>query len=239
MKGVIYYTDNRIQNPIKDLVRKHILESKLSIISCSLKPINLGKNIVISGQRSYPTMVKQILTCLENSEADYIFFCEHDVLYPKSHFDFTPPKDDIFYYNENVWRWWIKGDTAIRYDRMLPLSVMCVNRKFALDHYRMRWQKINEWGLDHFRSREPRLARLWGYEPGTKKQSRGGFSNDDFETWSSKEPVIDIRHSNTFSSPKVKLEEFRHQPTGWQEINIKDIKEWNLASLYQAGMKNS
>lgn len=238
-KGIVYYTDNRIGEPIFSLVQKYILESDLPIISCSLKPIEFGKNIVVEGERSYPTMVKQILTALENSSAKYVFFCENDVLYPKSHFDFTPPKDNIFYYNENVWRWWIYGDTAIRYERMLPLSCMCANREFVLDHYRMRQRKIEEWGLDHFRSREPRMARLWGYEPGTKKKKRGGLTDDDFETWNSEDPVIDLRHRKTFSSPKIKLEDFKHAPKNWQEINIKDIPKWNLASLFPAEMRCS
>ena len=184
-------------------------------------------------------MVKQILTCLENSTADYVFFCENDVLYPKSHFDFTPSKDNIFYYNSNVWRWWFKGDKVIRYDRMLPLSCMCCNRELALNHYKMRQQKIEEWGLDHFRSREPRLARLWGYEPGLKKKRRGGLTDDDFNTWSSDEPVIDIRHKWSFSSPKITLDSFKHKPSNWQEINIKDIKVWNLVSLFPREMKYS
>lgn len=230
-KTIIFYTDNRIKEPIKSLVRGLLLEVELPIVSCSLKPIDFGTNIVIEGQRSYPTMVRQILTALENSKEKYVFYAEHDVFYPKSHFDFTPPRDDIFYYNENVYRWWSKGETAIRYDRMLPLSCMCCNREFALEHYRMRQSKIEEWGLDHFRSREPRLARLWGYEPGTKKKKRGGLTNDDFDTWSSKEPVIDIRHKNTFSSPKIHLKDFKHAPENWQEINIDEVPGWNLREL--------
>ena len=231
MTGVIYYTDNRVKEPIKSMVRENILKSGLPITSCSLKPIDFGKNIVVEGQRSYPTMIRQIITCLENSIAENVFFCEHDVLYPKGHFTFTPPKNNVFYYNKNVWRWWLKGDVAIRYDRMLPLSCMCANRKFALEHYRMRQRKIDEWGLDHFRSREPRLARIWGYEPGTKKKRRGGLTDDDFDTWSSDDPVIDIRFWGTFSSPKIHLKDFKHKPTNWQEISIKDIPYWNLKKL--------
>ena len=231
MKSIIYYTDNRIKEPIKSMVQESLLKAELPIVSCSLKPINFGTNIVIDGQRSYPTMVRQILTALEHSKEKYVFFCEHDVLYPKSHFDFTPPEDNIFYYNENVWRWWAEGDVAIRYERMLPLSCMCCNKDFALEHYRMRQRKIEEWGLDHFRSREPRMARLWGYEPGTKKKRRGGLTDDDFETWSSESPVIDIRHRKTFSSPKIHLKDFKHKPTNWQEINIDQIKGWELKQL--------
>jgi hypothetical protein len=96
----------------------------------------------------------------------------------------------------------------------------------------MRQRKIEEWGLDHFRSREPRLARLWGYEPGLKLRRRGGLTDDGFDTWNSKDPVIDIRHKGTFSSPKIHLKDFKHKPTNWQEISIKDIPYWDLKKLF-------
>ena len=232
-KGIIYYTDNSLKDPLFTLVQDLILEARLPIVSCSLKPINFGENIVVEGSRGYVSYINQILTALMNSKADYVFFCEHDVMYSKSHFDFTPTRDDVFYYNENVWRWWDKGTTAIRYERMLPLSCMCVNRKFAIKHYILRKKKIYEQGLDQFRSREPRFARLWGYEPGTKKKKRGGLTDDGFETWSSYLPVIDVRYKGTFSSPKIHKEDFKHQPKNWQEIDIKDIKGWKLNNYYE------
>jgi hypothetical protein len=241
MKNIIYYTDNRIGKPIIPIVQKELLKAGLPIISVSLKPIDFGENIVLEEEkRSYPTMIKQIILGLEASKADYVFFCEHDCLYPKSHFYFTPPRDDIFYYNSNVWRWkWQRkynndpwDHKAITYDRMLPLSVMCANRKLVLDHYKMRQRKIKEWGLSHFRSREPRLARLWGYEPGTKKKKRGGLTDDDFDTWYSRSPVIDIRHKWSFSRPKVTLDKFKHKPKNWQEIPIEKIPYWNLKELF-------
>lgn len=228
MKGIIYYTDNRLWPPIFERCKEYIVASGLPIISCSLKPVDLGYNIVVDGVRSYPTMVRQITTALAGSQAKNVFFCEHDVLYHKSHFNFTPPSDDTFYYNENVWRWWFKDDHAIRHKRMLPLSCLCVNREFALDHYQMRIQKIEEWGLDEFRSREPRRGRIWGYEPGTKPRRRGGFSDDKFDVWQSEFPNIDIRHHKTFSSPKIKQEDFIHKPEDWQEINVADIPGWEL-----------
>ena len=231
-RGVIFYTDNRIGEPIRSIVQKHILESGLPITSTSLKPIDFGDNTVVEGERSYPTMVKQIISCLERSTTEYVFFCEHDVLYPESHFDFTPPKDDIFYYNSHVWRWRLWDDTAVTYDRMLPLSVMCVNREFALNHYRMRGKKIEEMGWSKTRSREPRWVRRMGYEPGTKKKRRGGLTDDNFETWRSEHPVIDVRHKGTFSSPKVKLEDFKHKPKWWKEIPIEEIKSWDLKGIF-------
>ena len=115
---------------------------------------------------------------------------------------------------------------------MFPLSCLCVNREFALKHYKTRQNKIEEWGLDKFRSREPRLARLWGYEPGTKKKRRGGLTDDEFDIWHSTYPTIDIRHKWSFSSPKIKLEDFKHKPKWWIEIPIEEIRGWKLKELF-------
>ncbi len=233
-KGIIYYTDNQLEEPIFSVVQKQILKSNLPIVSVSLSPINFGENIVLNNlSPNIVTMVKQITRALEESNADYVFFCEHDVLYPISHFDFVPLRDNIFYYNANVWRWKYPQNKAITYGRLISLSGLCVNREFALDHYKRRLAKILEmhWDLDTKRH-EPDWARKWGYEPGTKKIKRGGFWDDDFEIWESPYPMIDIRHGKTFSPPKVTLESFRHKPINWREIVIEKIPGWDLKSLF-------
>jgi len=232
--GCIYYTDNKIDHtPIIKLVRETILNSGLPIVSTSLKPIDFGDNYVLEERlRSYPTMVDQIVLALEKLSTDYVFFNEHDVLYSAEHFLFMPTEDNVFYYNSNVWRWRYGGDNiAIRYDGMLPLSCMCANRKFALEHYYKRQAKIKEWNLDDMRSREPRKARIFGYEPG-KSRKRGGISDDLVDTWHSKLPNIDIRHGRTFSSPKITLESFKHKPENWEEIPIEEIQGWDLRKLF-------
>jgi hypothetical protein len=232
-KGIIYYTDNRIDEPIIPIVQKYILKANLPIVSVSLRPINFGQNIVLEGLfRSYPTMVKQILTALEVSTAEYVFFCEHDVLYHPSHFDFIPSRDDIYYYNINNWRWDYPKDRAIQYDGLTSLSMLCANRQLALNHYKLRQQKIEEWGWDKVRSREPRWARRMGYEPGTKKRRKGGITDEDSETRRSEYPNIDIRHGKTFSQPKTTLDSFIHQPTGWKETTLDQIPGWNLKELF-------
>ncbi len=233
-KGCIYYTDNRPDPIILRVCQEQIKKSFAGeIISVSLKPIDFGKNIVLNGvQRSYTTMVRQIIMGLEALSTDYVFYLEHDVIYNFTHFDFTPPQDDVFYYNSNCWRWRLWDNKAITYDGMLPLSCMCANRQFALDHYHKRMEKIIEWGLDEFRSREPRRARIWGYEPGRKPRRRGGFSDDKSDIWTSEFPNVDIRHRRTFSSLKCSLDSFAHQPTGWREIPSSEIPGWNLQELF-------
>lgn len=232
-KGIIYYTDNRLAEPIFSIVQSQIKRSDLPIVSVSLRPISFGKNFVLDLEPSYLTMIKQITKALEESDSDNVFFCEHDVLYPLSHFDFTPPKDNIYYYNANVWRWKYPDNLAITYDRLISLSGLCVNRKFALRHYKERLKAIEKLNLQNDQRREPEWARKWGYEPGTKKKKRGGFSDDDFETWLSKDPIIDIRHGRTFSQSKVTLESFIHKPTNWQQTKLENISGWDLKSLFK------
>lgn len=231
-KGIIFYTDNRLEEPIFSVVQKLILEAGLPIVSVSLAPINFGKNIVVNGEPGYPSMVNQIVTALAESTADYIFFCEHDVLYHKTHFDFVPPKDNVYYYNMNNWRWDYPGNRAIRYDGLTSLSQLCANRELALKHYKLRREKMKEVGLEKFRMKDPHLARLWGYEPGRKKRRNGAFLEEKSDSWNSEFPNIDIRHSGTFSLPKVKLKDFHHRPTGWIETTLDKIPGWNLEELF-------
>lgn len=233
MKSIIYYTDNRIKGIILELSQRSILRSGLPIHSCSLEPIVFGYNTVLEGKvRSYPTMCEQILTALKSSLAKYVFFCEHDVLYHPSHFDFIPERDDVYYYNVNNWRWDFPNDRAIQYDGLTSLSMLCCNRELAIRHYELRLKLIEEQGLDKLRSREPRWARVFGYEPGTKKRRKGGVTDEDHVKRRSELPNIDIRHKRTFSAPKTTLESFKHPPEDWKEVTLSQIPGWNLKELF-------
>jgi hypothetical protein len=220
--------------PIFKLCQQYIKASGLPIVSCSLKPLNdFGKNIVLENRvRSYPTMALQILTALKASTAKYVFFCEHDVLYHPSHFNFTPERDDLYYYNINNFRWEYPKDRAITYDGLTSLSGLCCNRETAIKHYEYRLKLIQRWHLDEDRSREPRWARRFGYEPGTKKRRNGGVTNEEHVKRRSEYPNVDIRHSGTFSKPKVNLDGFKHRPENWKEVTIDQISGWDLKSLF-------
>ena len=232
--GGIYYTDFHVLPEIMKVCLENLKKNFIGdIVSVSLKrPLDLGKNIVIQALRSYPTMALQIYTALEASTSDYVFFLEHDVLYHKSHFDFVPPRDDIYYYDDNGWRWAYGSDFAITWDHLTPLSMMCANRLTALKHYKHRLDLIEKWGLDKIRSREPRWARRFGYEPGSKKINRGGVSDEDQESWTAPFPCIDIRHGGTFTRAKLYLNEFTHPPVNFREIKSDQIPGWNLRELF-------
>ena len=234
-KGAIYYTDFNVDLLIMKVCQEQIRNNfNGEIVSVSLnKPIDLGKNTVLENrERGYLTMVEQIIIGLETLTTDYVFYLEHDVLYHKSHFDFIPPKDNVYYYNVNNWRWDYPKNRAISYDKLISLSGLCVNREFAIKHYKKRLELIQKNRWDKDKSKDPRWARRMGYEPGVKSKRQSLFLDNDYEIHESKYPNIDIRHNKTFSPPKITLESFKHKPNSWKETTLDNIDGWDLKKIF-------
>lgn len=221
-KGVIYYTSNDIDPTLFRRVQQRILESGLPITSCSLKPIDFGDNYVLEADKGIVTYFRQIVLALQMSQADYVFFCEHDILYNQSHFDFEPERDDTFYYNTNVWKWDYGTDRVVAYDHQASVSGMCVNRKLALAFYQRRMEIILGNGWDRLPTHgNPTWARNLGYEPGRHRGNR--LEPARAEEWASERPIIDIRHSKNMTPQKMHIEGFKKKPTGWRESVIDKV----------------
>jgi hypothetical protein len=228
---IIYYTNNKLDKKIMEIVQAQLLKMNIPIINISLSPMNFGTNIVLNLSPSVITMFKQILTGLNSSTADYVFFTEHDVLYHPSHFDFVPSRDDVYYFNTNVWRWKYPEDYFITYDHLISLSGICANRLLLKRHYEKRLAHIESRGWED--GRDPNWARKIGYEPG-KPRRKGGFLDEKTDERKSLFPNIDIRHKRTITPPKVTLDSFRHLPTNWQQTTMNNISGWNLKGLIKA-----
>jgi hypothetical protein len=233
-KGIIYYTDNRLDENIFKTVQKQLSDIDLPIVSVSLKPIDFGQNIVLDLQPSIVTLFTQILTALEASTADIVFHCEHDVLYHPSHFEFIPPENNIFYYNTNVWRWKYPEDLAITYEHITSLSCLCADRQLLIKNYKERLRMIKENGWDKDTSREPHWARRMGYEPGTKSVRQKLIVDGICQYWRSEYPNIDIRHSKTLTKTKCSRADFKHPPPveSWKEKKLDEIEGWNLKTIF-------
>lgn len=215
MNGIIYYTSNRLKTEVKEGCWKQIERSGLPITRNDTPLPTIGAL----------SMFHQILDCLKRAKEDNVFFCEHDVLYHPSHFDFTPPRDDTFYYNVNVWRWDYYSNKVITYDHHASVSGLCVNRKLALAFYENRLRIIYEKGYDKLPTfGNPIWARTMGYEPG--KENKEG-EKALTEEWRSECPNIDIRHTRSMTAPKLRLEDFKHKPTNWQESTIEALPGWD------------
>lgn len=220
-KGIIFYTDNQLNLKIAHKVQKQLSkisqEKNIPIVSASLKPMVFGKNIYLPLQRGWLTMVKQILAALEASTADVIFFCEHDVLYDPSHFDFLPPQKDMYYYNENVWQVRASDGHALYYD-CKKLSQLCAYRELLIKHYKERIRRIEAEGF----------KMTMGHEPGTHNRKE---RIDDFkaESWRSSVPNIDIRHDTNATSSRWRQDQFRDQRNcqNWKESEANLLNGWS------------
>ena len=204
-KGIIYYTGGGLPENVAEAARQQLLTIGLPIVSCTLEPLDFGQNIIIEGERGYLTMFRQILAALEASTAEIIFFCEHDVLYPKDHFDFTPSRKDTFYYDHNWWKIG-NGDLAVHWDAD-QVSGLCCDRQLAIDFYK---QRIANFSSDNFDRK---------FEPMSGIQS---------ESWKAPTPHIDIRGKWNLTYNKWSLDNFRNKATAanFTQTTIDNIPGW-------------
>ena len=216
-KGIIYYTDSELPDKIALPVRQRLQEISekkgLTITSASLKKLDFGKNVHFpSLKRGFYTMFTQILSALEHSTADIVFFTEHDVLYDSSHFDFTPLMKDTFYYNQNVW--FLRQDGhAMHYD-VNQLSGLCVYRETAIIHFKERLKRLET----------EEFTRNMGFEPFT--HNRMQWENEfHLGTWKSANPNIDIRFGVNSTGMRWTKEEYRNQQLliNWQETEMPEL----------------
>jgi hypothetical protein len=227
-KGIIFYTDNRLEpliaNRVMDNLRKVADEKGIPIVCSSLKKMTFGdKNIHFpSLKRSIVTMFKQIYAALENSTADIIYFCEHDVLYPACHFDYTPRDNRHYCYNEHVWKMEVGDKTAMRH-YCGQTSGLCGYRELLLNHYKKRLTMIDE----HVKSmggtaKYDGYKKSWGFEPGkyltthnegeSNQHShyiKGRIDNVGSHGWRSEIPLVDIKHSNCLTANYWQLTVYR------------------------------
>lgn len=243
-KGIIYYTDNLTDESISKLVIDQLTqisqEDHIPIVTAAMKKrMDFGiKNVFFPSLkiRGVLSQAKQILGALENSTSDIIFFCEADVLYHPTHFDFTPPQHDVYYYNVNVWKVRWSDGHALKVNELKQLSGLCGYRDFLIRHYKKKIEIIEQRQRDIIASGEPLLnegvSKYMGYEPGMHSEPRG-VDNFPTDVWRSEFPIIDIRHDNNMTKNRWKKEEFKDQQytAGWTETNADKIPGWELEKL--------
>lgn len=221
-KSIIFYTDNQLTLKVAHQVQKNLKRiaavKGLPIVSVSLKPMSFGRNIHLPLQRGYLTMSKQILAALEASTADVVFFCEHDVLYHESHFDFTPPQKETFYYNENVFFVRAEDGHSLHYD-VKQLSGLCVYRETAIEHFKERVAMIEKEGF----------TRNMGFEPMTHGRIKWQHMYR-CEAWQSPYPNLDIKHGGNLTGQRWKKEQYRNQSQlkNWTESRLQDLQGWSF-----------
>lgn len=217
-KGMLYYTDNQLDERIMKIVQKNleVQSNGHKIVSVSLKPLGFGENIVLPLDRGYLTMAKQQLAGLEALDTDIVFMVEHDILYPSCHFDFTPPKKDVFYYNLNWWKVRVDDGQALHF-RAKQVSGCCAYRDILIEYFRNRVRLMESGEIGGRRH----------FEPGNKfhdayaKQTTHGF-----DTWNSEIPYVDIRHKTTVSRNVFDPSGYRSKVQDW--VLADEIPGWGV-----------
>jgi glycosyltransferase involved in cell wall biosynthesis len=230
-KGIIYYTDSRLDEkvatPVRDRLSQISFEKNIPILSASIRKLNFGgRNIHFPHLKpSYLTMFKQIMSAIEHSESEIIYFCEHDVLYHPSHFDFTPPDVHTFYYNRNVWFLRTTDGHALHFD-VNQLSGLCVYRKAALAHFKERYEMAlkasGELGEKEFN----KFIRNMGFEPMTHGRVKW-INSFKLGGWKSEFPNIDIKHGENATGVRWEKTRYRNQKLliNWMETDS-EIPGW-------------
>jgi len=229
MVGCLYYTSNKLDGTeLNEWSKETIKASGLPIISCTQLPIDFGNNVVYTEDwhkdgerlgRSHSILYKQILTGLRAAKQKYLFFCEHDVLYHPSHFEFVPPRDDVYYYNNSVWKYRLSDRKVIGYDCTWT-SQLCANRELLISHYEKRLKMIEEG------------KRAYGYEPGTGQSKR--IDNVGAQNWETEFYNIDVRHGDNWTGVRrMDPSEFSDKKNcqNWKETTVEEIRGWDTERL--------
>jgi len=214
-KCCLYYTAHRHDLHIEMACRKQLdlARGDIPLVAVGLQPFDYGDVTIVLPLSPGPlTLHKQILAGLEACEADAVFFCENDVLYHPSHFEFEPRMHHTFHYNTNVWKVRYSDGHMVWADDLQQTSGLCADHGLLLEHYRRRVAEIEERGFDRH------------YEPGRKTGPHGTCN------WQSRYPNLDIRHGKNMTKSKWSPGEFRNKryAKGWQETDG-ELPGWGLA----------
>lgn len=218
-KGLVYYTNNKPEERIFKACQKQLKKCMeqwgFPIYSISHKPVDIGINTVVNYPNSLLSMYKQIYEGLEQCETDAIFLIEHDVLYHPSHFDFSPEREDHFYYNRNQWHVSSVTGNVVTYLHN-DTSQLCALREPLMKHIK-RAIEVNE----------VRFHGGWGISPprGIPPEEQKG---KHYGVYFSEGINVDIRHPQAFTRQRMTKDQFRSPLSrrGWMKTN--GIPGWGI-----------
>lgn len=207
-KGILYFTDNqltlKVARPVQKRIKQIAKELEMELVSSSRKPMDMGKNVTTRQPKGYLTMFKQILKGLEAMESDIVFMAEHDVIYPKEHFEFTPKDREIFYYDQNWYKYHLDDGLIVTWDAD-QVSGLCAYRETLIKHYRERIKTFDRETFDR------------KFEPGSGVKS---------EAWKAAVSYVDIRTGQNLTLNKRSLDDFRNKSSAKNFQVVDKIPGW-------------
>jgi len=221
---ILYLTDSALDPWLAGRCRELLLEASgaLPIVSVSQEPLDFGLNICVGAiGRSGLSLERQLYEGLQRVETHWVAVAEHDCVYSREHFAWTPPDDEFFYYNDNAWlcQWHnpnhphMDGMYSYIGGRRAQSQLICNTERFRkasgeklgiltdpawTDRYPKRY--IGEPGAAN-PEKAMRLTRFRNMREIRKriKEYLVGYQAKD---WSTSIPNIDIRHGGNFTGPR-------------------------------------
>jgi len=182
---IVYYSSNREKPIFEHNVTCTLLDAigDLPLISVTQKPMVLGKNICVGDIGATPdNVLLQMMLGAKEADTKYIGFGQSDTLYHKSHFEFRPKEDDVFYYPDNAYLLWV-GNRKFRFWRKKWTELATITNR---EHFIKVIGEVMNKGLKAYRRTIGKLTKQ--------------------ETFHVDIPVVSIktREGMHFSSPYIK-----------------------------------
>lgn len=139
---VLFLTCNDLPKSWEAYHRKVLLEAigDAQLISLSMKPMDLGLNILQDKPRSTSNIYYQMLRGAKAATTRYIAIAESDTLYCKEHFEFRPRRHKIAY-NMNHWSLFTWGEPVYNWRNRRGNYSMIGEREFIIECLEERFAK--------------------------------------------------------------------------------------------------
>jgi hypothetical protein len=241
-KAILYYTDNRLRPAVASVCQKRLrlAAGELPIICVAQAPVDFGDERIVTGPlpRDHGSLFRQLALAAQRATllgAQIVFCAEHDVLYPEGYFDFTPAREDTFYYFGH--KFYLDRD-GFYFCGLSNLSTLCcflpllwghlhqrLYRLFGLGKKKGGWE-CSEPGLSHEDKTGRIETRLVDLSQNKEPNRRGEYSFRDQQRLDCA-PVVDIRHENNLSRVDVsRFEKLTTIPYWGDHARTLEVLSW-------------
>lgn len=192
------------------------------IVSVTRKPLDLGRNILDDGKKSYWNIYMQMLRAARIAQTPFVAMAEDDTLYTPEHFrDFRPPADAVSYDRS---RWslfsWEPNPIFCLRQRISNCSLIAP-RQLLIDALEERRDKCRG-GLPNSSCGEVGRARL---------ERKLGLTERKSIEWWCKNPIVQLNHltgTDVGDYPNMQGDG-RHYYKPHGEIKAVEIPYWGSA----------
>lgn len=133
---VLYLTANEVPEVWAEYQRSvlnRVIYTRYPLISISRKPINFGKNILDTEEKSIFNIYKQMLVGAKIATTPYVAVVEDDVLYAYDHFEFRPPLDAFAYDMNRLGLFTWKKDPMYFWKNRVSNSMLIAPRELMIE----------------------------------------------------------------------------------------------------------